>query len=469
MNKLKGAILALCAILLVLPCLAMPFLRSGESDPEDRYLADYPSLLDVEGGLNSGFDRDFEAWLCDHFAFRKPVLRANALLNYRLLHDCANESVVVGRGDWLYFADSVPDYTGEGRLSEAELAAICDNLARLAESLEGRGARLYIAIVPNKSTVYPGYMPARYAPRQDEGNIALLREACAGLPVTWIDLTVPLEAAAAGSLPVYYRTDTHWNALGAAIAADALLRGMGRQAPGYAIRGEAAFSEGDLARLMGASGALSEVVPDVVPEAPLPEADFSEHRLTCAGPGADRLLVYRDSFGTAVGPWLAGAFAETELRWEYPLDGTRPCDAALLLICERNLREYLLPPPELGDDEALQANPSADDGEDEDYVEIDGDDDFFANGGEDEEYVEIDGDDDFFADGGEDEEYVEIDGDDDFFADGGEDEEYVEIDGDDDFFADGDEDEEYVEIDGDDNFFADGDEDEAEGGSADGI
>lgn len=373
MKALRIAAISLCITLLVLPVLAIPFFGSGATRDENRYLADYPVLADEDEGLNPDFDTEFEAWLCDHFAFRKPVIAANALLNYRLLHYSVSEQVIAGKGDWLYFADTMPDYTGEGRLTDEELAEITRNLSLLREALERFDAVLYVAIVPNKSTIYPQFMPGRYAMRGDGGNIERLRTACEDLDIAWIDLEMPLREAAAGELPVYYRTDTHWNALGAAVAAREILNAMGREGESYAVTTEAVFSEGDLSRLMGAAGRLTETVPVVAPGHPLPEGDFSKHRMTCPGPGEGDLLIYRDSFGTAVGPWLAQAYGETESRWEFPLDGTRPCDDALLLICERNLREYLLEPP-LIDDVGLETDEDdgLDDSEDEeDFDDLD--------------------------------------------------------------------------------------------------
>ncbi len=400
--------IALCLLMLVLPCLTIPLSGQQDAGQENRYLADYPTLVDEDEGLNPAFDTDFEDWLRDHFGFRAQAVRAYALADYRLLHTSANASVVAGKGDWLYYADTVPDYTGEGRLSEAALARIAGNLEQLAQALIRRGARLYVAIIPNKSTIYPQYMPERYAMRDDDGNIPLLREACRDLPLTWIDLVTPLRQAAEGETPVFLRTDTHWNALGVAIAAQSVLAAMGRDAGGYRIQGEEDFTGGDLARMMGAPRDFTERVPKVVPDDPLPDADFSQIELTLSGEGEGRLVVYRDSFGTAIGPWLVRSYGKTELLWEYPLDATRLCDDALVLICERHLWEYLSEAPSLGiggDNDSLDDDGSDDDDPDERdaFLPIGEDDDFFSDdesGDDDEEgeFLPIGEDDDFFSD-----------------------------------------------------------------------
>ena len=379
MKTLRILSVALCALILVLPSLAIPVFPSRETGDELRALALYPELTDGEGRLNRDFDAEFEAWLCDHFAFRTEAVRANARLNYALLNDSVSDRVVVGADGWLYFSDTVPDYTGEGRFTDEQLELITENLSAVAEAHVRRGARVFVAVIPNKNSVYPQHMPARYRMRDGEGNIALLKSACEALPVTWIDLETPLKAAAAGDAPVYCRTDTHWNALGAAIAADVVLEATGRGGVDYEVVGEEAFSGGDLARLMGLSGTLTERVPALSGMEAPPEADYDRPLLTVEGSGDGRLLVYRDSFGTAIAPWLTDAYSETELRWEYPLDAAPTCDDVLVLLCERNLWEYLSETPiidETAEDDFF--DPDEDVGDFHDYEEGD---DFFGFSG----------------------------------------------------------------------------------------
>ena len=350
MKIVRIAALSLCLALLVLPSLAIPIFRPAQSGAEYRVLADPPLLFDEDAGVNPDFAGEFEGWLSDHFAFRDAAVWADAQLNYRLLQTSPNVDVVVGRDGWLYYAESVPDYTGEGRLTDEELADISDNIAAMAEALEERGASLYVAVIPNKNTVYPQFMPSRFAAREDEGNIARLEAACAELPVTWIDLLGPLREAANADPLVYYRTDTHWNRYGACLAADALLRGMGREGIDFAIGDDERYAQGDLARLMGMPGGLPESAPVPSVDIGLPEADYALHALTVPADGDGRLLVFRDSFGTAIGPYLAQSYEETQLRWENPLEVWHECDDALILIAERNIRMYLSEPPILDED-----------------------------------------------------------------------------------------------------------------------
>ncbi|HIS00322.1 MAG TPA: hypothetical protein IAA74_01825 [Candidatus Excrementavichristensenella intestinipullorum] len=351
MKKLRLGWLCLCLVLLTLPVLAMPWSGASGGDSGDEPVP-FPALTAPEGGLNAGFAQQFEDWLCHRFAFREPLVRLNALLNYRLLATSPNDQVIVGKNGFLYYADTLPDYTGEGRLSPEELALMGEHLSLLAQGLEEQGAHLYVAIAPNKATIYPDGMPDPYPRDPGAGNIRLLEAVCRDLPLTWVDLVTPLEEAARQG-QVYYRTDTHWNQLGAYAAARAILdaTGAGPIVPCSAA-GEAQYAQGDLARLMGLTGALGESAPCLTPQEPLPQADYSQRYVRVEGQGQGALLVLRDSFGTGVAPYLAQAYGESAFRWEIPFEVVPPCDDVVLLIAQRNLREYLLEAPILPEPDA---------------------------------------------------------------------------------------------------------------------
>jgi hypothetical protein len=103
-------------------------------------------------------------------------------------------------------------------------------LAWFAQRLQAHNLRLVVLVVPNKYTVY-GPLPGG-APRRPEGEGLLQRveEALrsAGLPV--VNVTAEFQARAAQQLArheyLYWRDDTHWNASGISLAADAAWKGV---------------------------------------------------------------------------------------------------------------------------------------------------------------------------------------------------------------------------------------------------
>ena len=117
-----------------------------------------------------------------------------------------------------------------------------------------------------------------------------------------------------------------------------------------------------------------------------------------SGGGEGRLTVFRDSFGTAVGPWLADAYGRCEMIWSYPLESGHAADDVLVLICERNIRDYLMTRADLSyeapeDEEAFDRGDTLSDRSA--FVEMDEDDDFFDSDEDDEDEDFDDEDEDF--------------------------------------------------------------------------
>ena len=85
----------------------------------------------------------------------------------------------------------------------------------------------------------------------------LMLRALAQRGVEAVDLRPPLAAANAAN-PVYRRTDTHWNKLGALVGYNATVSALGKPdwviEPARVLRGFVPVAGGDLARLLAISG-----------------------------------------------------------------------------------------------------------------------------------------------------------------------------------------------------------------------
>lgn len=239
----------------------------------------------------------------------EPLVRLNALLNYRLLATSPNDQVIVGKNGFLYYADTLPDYTGEGRLSPEGAGPDGEHLSLLPRGWKSRAPISTWPSPPTRPPSTPTGHARPLSPVPGAGNIRLLEAVCRDLPLTWVDLVTPLEEAARQG-QVYYRTDTHWNQLGAYAAARAILdaTGAGPIVPCSAA-GETQYAQGDLARLMGLTGALGESAPCLTPQEALPQADYSQRYVRAEGrpgcsAGAAGFLRHRG--GPLSGPGLRG-------------------------------------------------------------------------------------------------------------------------------------------------------------------
>lgn len=211
---------------------------------------DFPrSWLDFREGRTTG---GLEKQLDQKLPIRSTLIAAANSTRY-LLTGSGGEQVRTGRDDWLFLADELRvDADGA-----AHLATRVDLLGMASERLSKQGVKLVVALVPDKARVYSSALPWATYPASLESRYVAALSAMRQRGVTVVDLLQPLAAGATHG-EVYYRTDTHWNQVGARIAADAVARSV-QQAAGdlektsFSTTAGSAVTErpGDLIRLMG--------------------------------------------------------------------------------------------------------------------------------------------------------------------------------------------------------------------------
>lgn len=326
--------IALALLLCLTPSLGM--LLFGESGAAaNQRLADRPSLRERDGSWNLQVLNDSADYLADRFALRQELVSLWGRMNTGLLRSSPEEQVILGREGWLYYAPTLPDYTGQS-LSEEELEAIADRLLALQTLAESRGARFLLAVAPNKNSLVPEFMPAAYPAAHSEGNWARLRPLLEERGVAFADLF---------ALPMpYYRTDTHWTAEGAAMAADRLLSALGREsayAAGPFLKEQEAAA-GDLYEMLYPAGTPAEETLAYAGALRFEHLNRPNGgnaiTIRTAGEGEGSLYCWRDSFGIALYPYLADAFGEA--CFSRSADYTLPegaYDVVILEIVERNL------------------------------------------------------------------------------------------------------------------------------------
>jgi alginate O-acetyltransferase complex protein AlgJ len=260
--------------------------------------------------------------------------------------------VIIGKDDWLYLGDKhekTITVTRRGSNAEAAEAAWQIGLATKSwqQWLKRKGVRLYrVMLVPDKSTIYPEFLPDWAQPAADSATNTLLANISQGL---YVDTRPALRAAKSQfSEPLYYKTDTHWNSLGAWVAFRAFAMEVARTEAGLRwlpeqqVRVQKVIERhgGDLGRLLRISEMLrdSEVAIEIDRERPIEteQYDFGTGHLTVSGGNPqveaperpllvkskhalnqNRVLWVRDSFGTALAPFMAATFTETlQLHYE---------------------------------------------------------------------------------------------------------------------------------------------------------
>ncbi len=270
----------------------------------------------------------------------------NRLLDH-IFQTSGTDQVIVGEEGWLYYGETAGHFTGEHRLTEAELQGVLDYLAALQTYFESRGQQFIFVCAPNKNTVYPDCMPANYlqAPGSDAARIYAGMQA-RGIPGPDV---LALFGAVEGQL--YHKLDSHWNNLGAATVADAILTQSGKdlayaQNP-FTIRRD---FDGDLAAMLYPDGLTKQDEQVYYNQSfsyrytsPVRTLMDMEITTRCDGVSGSLFMV-RDSFGSSLLPFLAEGYGQcyfTRKAMETVLDETTSYDVVVLEIAERNLRNLL--------------------------------------------------------------------------------------------------------------------------------
>jgi alginate O-acetyltransferase complex protein AlgJ len=250
-------------LLMALPMLAMlaPLGELSRTQQEDRVLASPPALFG-EGVRLTTFPRRMDAFLQDHFGFRRILVLANGLIRDRLGN--GDDQVFVGQRNHLYLREAATLQQSSGALGKGRwswLLRTADMLADMQAALRGDGATLLVASPPNSSTLEQADLPpwARIQTRPTEYDhfLALLKQR----DIRTVDLR-PVLAAAARGPKIYYRHDTHWTPYGALAAFNAIADASGHPNWQVPLSDVTATSEprvgGDLARLLGIADMVSE-------------------------------------------------------------------------------------------------------------------------------------------------------------------------------------------------------------------
>lgn len=319
----------------------------------NEHLSPAPQLRLADGRWNAAVLDQVTAYLADHFAFRQELVTANAWLHAGLLASAPIEDVIVGEQGWLYYARTLDDYQRRATLSDDELHTIAQTVAQMQAYCAARGARFVFTIAPNKNSLYPAQMPARYLRGAGESNAQRLTPLLAQYGVHYVDL---FAAFAAQQEVLYYPTDSHWTERGAALVHDWLMDALELPHTAFA---DAPYTiarthRGDLYEMLYPKGRARDVQQqyDLDFSYVAPPRTAQDILIETTSPTAPngRLLLCRDSFGNALHPFLATDFREAVITRQlpYPMEQVQAGDTVIVEIVERDLAELLAHPPALG-------------------------------------------------------------------------------------------------------------------------
>ena len=199
-----------------------------------------PPAFALDATTLSSFPQRCESWFNDTLGLRDKLLRWNSIGKLEVLGVSPSpRTVLPGLDDWMIYCEgrTMRVWRGLDPLSLAELEAWKTMLERNRDRLAARGIGYVFAIGPNKETIYPEKVPARFnrvGPTRFDQLTEFLREQST---FRILDLRPAFAAAKREDTPgdeLYLRDGTHWNARGSFVAYREIVAALAEYEPGLA-------------------------------------------------------------------------------------------------------------------------------------------------------------------------------------------------------------------------------------------
>lgn len=288
-------------LVLWLPILQMIFKFAPEpANLEKRELIKKPELSQMSLGGITQFLGAFDSYFSDNFGFRNFLVSLNSEIKIKYFKVSPLPKVVIGKDGWLFYNDpndgvNLKDFSGEALLTDAQASMISQNNLSKQKWFADRSIDFLIVVPPNKHSIYPEYLPRsistlRGTTRMDQimGDVDNQERV--------LDLRDAI-ISSKGNLPLYFKTDTHWNRYGAYIGYREIMSRLDIQSDIYDFNKQEVKSSGDLAQMLSANDLFKDY--DI-------SAELKDEKVI-----DKKIMVFHDSFGTLLNPYFRRSFSDS--------------------------------------------------------------------------------------------------------------------------------------------------------------
>jgi len=298
-----------------------------ESMIERRKLCPFPELKwNLSTLIN--FPEKFEKFFADHFGFRDDLAKWYYLLSI-MVGSPPNSKITVGRDGWYFWGEdlsNMEDYRKNDPLTPIQLWQWKSILETNFQYLKRKGIHYLVVIPPEKHSIYGEYYPSHVTRVGRQSRLDQFLDYMKNSEVPILDLRQKLiQAKSEGQL--FYKTDTHWNSFGAAIAQYEIMQYITKLYPGISpIQYHAKdFSwstgkVGDIGQMLNLQDHLKEQNFPTLRN-PLTGCDRTELKeltenkwdtpfMTTCNSTAPSALIFRDSMFTLLQPYISQYFSK---------------------------------------------------------------------------------------------------------------------------------------------------------------
>lgn len=333
-EKKHIGLIILFLILLIIPTLVqITGIEDKIIDNENRTKKEFPEFNKKHPLL---FVRNFKAYYKDNFGLRNTF--SNKYLYFK--NDILNESplpskVVKGKNNFLFLGNDDSNALNESLgfvfFTKTKLRQIKNNILERKKWLKEQNIKYYVAIAPSKHSVYRENLPFHFPKRNTRKN-QLIKFIKTEINFDIIDLGKQFNIEKKENR-LYQKLDSHWNDLGAFYACQMLINVIKND---FEIRGlmlsdykiDSIKKSGDIAKMINFKNTentitLKPLFKEMSKKVDLPKY-YSEpliYESRYINPSKKfKILIFRDSFSSALRPFINETFGESTFIWSHKFD-----------------------------------------------------------------------------------------------------------------------------------------------------
>lgn len=300
----------------------------------------------VDGKLNTSYFEELDDYFSKTFTLRNELIATDAKIMKVLFKQSDNDKIIVGKEGWLFFSETLDDYQGVKTITKRGAHNIARTIELIQKVMENSGSDFVFTIAPNKNSLYPQYMPDNIKKLSDTKNYDLVKDAMKNYNIKYFDL---FEFFGNKDEVLYCKTDSHWNNKGAAITCTELLKRLNKRCTDY--------NKETFKKKFDYTGDLQEML---FPNVKKPSEDNyyfgNEKKINYVSPmkdveavsiatlnenKEDQIMMFRDSFGNAIIPYIAdeyymGTFSKS-MPYNLTIAQLKGVDDVVIEIVERHL------------------------------------------------------------------------------------------------------------------------------------
>ncbi len=142
-------------------------------------------------------------------------------------------NVYIGKNDFMFFGDAINDYKGQTIMNTTRLNKLSTMMNQRDSWAKENGIKLYLVIAPNKTSVYPDYVPSKVSAASKTNADVVVEYLAQNSTVEVIDLRGTLKSARSTyGDALFYKYDTHWNQNGGFVAYTEIMRRINEDVSG---------------------------------------------------------------------------------------------------------------------------------------------------------------------------------------------------------------------------------------------